>query len=327
MDDSSYDENTRWYLGSFGSGFNDGGWNLAYDWLRNQDTDVPYSDRPAFVSWWDYGFQALTQGQHPTVADNFQTGIPTAGNMLLSRSQDDTVAMFIIRIGIGDVIHAGDGDYSNAFKNTLLDHLSDEEYEEFHLVTRELTQDLAKERMFEVYEWTEETTNQGILALAQGYVNTDGLKTDNYVWRIYEGEAQLGEDYTSEAQARSVFEDRTANRDVLTQYVDDSTGETFDQSHSISVNRCISGISTVNGLTASKAFGLTAYYDSMIAKLIDTGATREIAIDRTQRALNEFLIEGIKTTIPFQDAIIKNSDFRSGNYNIGWVEEFLNDLK
>ena len=65
----------------------------------------------------------------------------------------------------------------------------------------------------------------------------------------------------------------------------------------------------------------------MIAKLIVTGATREIAIDRMQRALNEFLIEGIKTTIPFQDAIIKNSDFRSGNYNIGWVEAFLNDLK
>ena len=69
------------------------------------------------------------------------------------------------------------------------------------------------------------------------------------------------------------------------------------------------------------------FYDSLIAKLIVTGATREIAIDRMQRALNEFLIEGIKTTIPFQDAIIKNSDFRSGNYNIGWVEAFLNDLK
>ena len=61
----------------------------------------------------------------------------------------------------------------------------------------------------------------------------------------------------------------------------------------------------------------------MIAKLIVTGATREICIDRTQRALNEFLVEGIKTTIPFQDAILKNSDFRSGNYNIAWVENFL----
>ena len=65
------------------------------------------------------------------------------------------------------------------------------------------------------------------------------------------------------------------------------------------------------------------YYDSMIAKLIVTGATREICIDRTQRALNEFLVEGIKTTIPFQDAILKNSDFRSGDYNIAWVENFL----
>ena len=65
------------------------------------------------------------------------------------------------------------------------------------------------------------------------------------------------------------------------------------------------------------------YYDSMIAKLIVTGATRDIAIDRMKRALNEFLIEGIKTTIPFQDAILKNSDFRSGNYNIAWVENFL----
>lgn len=65
------------------------------------------------------------------------------------------------------------------------------------------------------------------------------------------------------------------------------------------------------------------YYDSMIAKLIVTGATREIAIARMIRALNEFKIEGIKTTIPFQDAILKNSDFKSGDYNIGWVEQFL----
>ena len=65
------------------------------------------------------------------------------------------------------------------------------------------------------------------------------------------------------------------------------------------------------------------YYDSMIAKLIVTGATRESAIARMTRALNEFLIEGIKTTIPFQDAILKNSDFKNGDYNIGWVEQFL----
>jgi acetyl-CoA carboxylase biotin carboxylase subunit len=65
------------------------------------------------------------------------------------------------------------------------------------------------------------------------------------------------------------------------------------------------------------------YYDSMIAKLIVTGATREIAIARMKRALAEYKIEGIKTTIPFQQAILNNSDFKSGKYNIGWVEQFL----
>ncbi len=65
------------------------------------------------------------------------------------------------------------------------------------------------------------------------------------------------------------------------------------------------------------------YYDSMIAKLIVLGATREIAIARMTRALNEFLVQGIKTTIPFQASILKNAAFRNGEYNIRWVEEFL----
>jgi acetyl-CoA carboxylase, biotin carboxylase subunit len=70
-------------------------------------------------------------------------------------------------------------------------------------------------------------------------------------------------------------------------------------------------------------YDVPPYYDSMIAKLIVTGATREIAIARMKRALTEFKIEGIKTTIPFQQTILNNSDFKSGRYNIGWVEQFL----
>jgi acetyl-CoA carboxylase biotin carboxylase subunit len=65
------------------------------------------------------------------------------------------------------------------------------------------------------------------------------------------------------------------------------------------------------------------YYDSMIAKLIVTGATRDIAIKRMRRALGEFMIEGIKTTIPLQSKIITTSDFQTGNYDIAWVESFL----
>jgi acetyl-CoA carboxylase biotin carboxylase subunit len=65
------------------------------------------------------------------------------------------------------------------------------------------------------------------------------------------------------------------------------------------------------------------FYDSMIAKLIVTGATREIAIKRMRRALGEFVVEGIKTTIPLQSQILTTSDFQNGNYDITWVENFL----
>ena len=67
------------------------------------------------------------------------------------------------------------------------------------------------------------------------------------------------------------------------------------------------------------------HYDSMIAKLIVTGATREIAIVRMKRALGEFTIRGIKTTIPFQQEIISHPDFLAGKYDIGWVARFLEE--
>ena len=67
------------------------------------------------------------------------------------------------------------------------------------------------------------------------------------------------------------------------------------------------------------------HYDSMIAKLIVTGATRKIAIDRMRRALSEFKIEGIKTTIPFQQEIIDHPDFINGEYGIEWVGDYLKE--
>lgn len=67
------------------------------------------------------------------------------------------------------------------------------------------------------------------------------------------------------------------------------------------------------------------HYDSMIAKLIVTAATRDIAIKRMRRALWEFTVRGIKTTIPFQQEIIDHPDFISGKYDIGWVAEYLEE--
>jgi acetyl-CoA carboxylase biotin carboxylase subunit len=65
------------------------------------------------------------------------------------------------------------------------------------------------------------------------------------------------------------------------------------------------------------------YYDSMIAKLIVYGSTRERCLMRLRRALEEFVIEGMKTTIPLHQALLDDPDFQAGNYTIKWLEEWL----
>ena len=63
-------------------------------------------------------------------------------------------------------------------------------------------------------------------------------------------------------------------------------------------------------------------YDSMIAKLIVTAQNREEAIDKMRRALDEFVIEGIKTTIPFHRQLMDNPDYLSGDYTTKFMEDF-----
>ena len=64
------------------------------------------------------------------------------------------------------------------------------------------------------------------------------------------------------------------------------------------------------------------YYDSMIGKLITVARTREEAIDTMYRALSEYVIEGVKTTIPFHLQLMKNEDFRKGNFTTKFLETF-----
>jgi len=74
-------------------------------------------------------------------------------------------------------------------------------------------------------------------------------------------------------------------------------------------------------------YTVPSHYDSLIAKLIVTGSTRKIAVARMKRALGEFMIRGIKTTIPFQQEIIAHPDFAAGTYDIGWVARFIEERK
>ena len=64
------------------------------------------------------------------------------------------------------------------------------------------------------------------------------------------------------------------------------------------------------------------YYDSLLAKIICVAQTRIEAIETMQRALTEYVIEGVSTTIPFHQALMKNKDFREGNFNTGFLNTF-----
>ncbi|PUZ24882.1 acetyl-CoA carboxylase biotin carboxylase subunit [Chitinophaga parva] len=64
------------------------------------------------------------------------------------------------------------------------------------------------------------------------------------------------------------------------------------------------------------------FYDSMVAKIITMAQTREEAINTMERALSEFVIEGVKTTIPFHQQLMRNEDFRNGNFTTKFTESF-----
>ncbi len=71
------------------------------------------------------------------------------------------------------------------------------------------------------------------------------------------------------------------------------------------------------------SYTIPPYYDSLIAKLIVWGQKREHAIERARRALEEFVIEGIKTTIPFHLKVLEDERFLSGNFDTGFLEHFV----
>ena len=65
------------------------------------------------------------------------------------------------------------------------------------------------------------------------------------------------------------------------------------------------------------------YYDSLIAKLITHGVDREEAIARMERALGQFIVQGIDTSVPLHQAIFADQDFRAGEFDTKYMERFL----
>ena len=70
-------------------------------------------------------------------------------------------------------------------------------------------------------------------------------------------------------------------------------------------------------------YSIPPYYDSLIGKLIVHGRDRPEALARLHRALGELVIDGIETTVPLFDALLAEDDIHTGNYNIHWLERWL----
>lgn len=75
---------------------------------------------------------------------------------------------------------------------------------------------------------------------------------------------------------------------------------------------------------AYQGYRIPSHYDSLIGKLIVHGRTRNECLMRLRRALDEFVVEGIESTLPLFRALVRNPDVQNGQYDIHWLEKFLN---
>ncbi len=76
---------------------------------------------------------------------------------------------------------------------------------------------------------------------------------------------------------------------------------------------------------AYQGYVIPPYYDSLVGKLIVHGRTRTEALMRLRRSLDEFVVEGIETTLPLFRSLVRNVDIQNGDYDIHWLENFLKD--
>ncbi|HEC76623.1 MAG TPA: hypothetical protein ENI33_05150 [Thermoplasmatales archaeon] len=110
-------------LGAFGLSVNtEEYWQDAFKWLREENGGINDTEKPAFISWWDYGFYCVAVANNPTVADNFQEGIPTAANFHTSLDELEAITVLITRLAEGDMNKNG-GKLSEGVRQTVVKYM------------------------------------------------------------------------------------------------------------------------------------------------------------------------------------------------------------
>ncbi len=122
-----------WYFGAFGYQLPtpDQYWPAAWSWFRTQDSNLLPEDRPGFLSWWDYGFECIQQGQHPAVADNFQHGYQIAGSFIMAQNETEAVALLFERL-LDAEYNQDTGKFSDRAINVMSNYLTQDEIAEIN---------------------------------------------------------------------------------------------------------------------------------------------------------------------------------------------------
>ncbi len=119
------------YLGAFGYSLDKPTdyWQASWEEMRGkyEEQGVPPEERPAFASWWDYGFEAMAQGEMPTIADNFQHAYRWAGNLLMSQDESEVMALYIGRQL--QLPYREEGEFEGRVREILVDHIGEEKTE------------------------------------------------------------------------------------------------------------------------------------------------------------------------------------------------------
>ena len=125
---ATFQENQSAYFGTVGSFITNSSSPLSesFTWFSTQQSNLPTSEKPAYVDWWDYGFQELYQGKHPTVADDFQQAYQISGQILLSTNQSQIISLMTSRLIQAEFIQ-NSGQYTPALKQAMSQYLSNNE--------------------------------------------------------------------------------------------------------------------------------------------------------------------------------------------------------
>ncbi len=159
------------YLGAFGPSLDrpTDYWPAAWDWFSQQDNQLPPKERPAFVSWWDYGFQAMNRGDHPTVADNFQHGYRFTGNVLMAQNESEIIGLMIGRQL--QLPYNEEGQFEGKVQAILVDHLG-----------KEKTQKLE-----DIYQNSGEYKNEVLSNPDKYHPRADDIGNKNVMWAMVMG--------------------------------------------------------------------------------------------------------------------------------------------